>query len=161
MVKSILRINVYNFVYKSDHYLSGKELQRILNSFYSQFRRESVQPASEWKEYYPHKLYESQSTPIDGVNIRWHMFVIWMQLATVRTKKINKFWEHLYFLHDINILATDFTRCHFVIDVGFSFISQLIFFLWTELDRKTRWSSTSVSQSVCSPGRLINRMSEV
>ena len=26
-------INVYNSVYKSDHYLSGKELERILNSF--------------------------------------------------------------------------------------------------------------------------------
>ena len=66
MVKSIFGINVYNFVYKSDHYLSGKELQRILNSFYSQFWRESVQPAAclevkrklssqtLWKPVYPH-----------------------------------------------------------------------------------------------------------
>ena len=37
------------FVYKSDHYLSGKELHRILNSFYSQFWRETVQRESERK----------------------------------------------------------------------------------------------------------------
>ena len=53
-------------MYKSDHYLSGKELQRILNSFYSQFCRESVQPAAwlemkrklfsqtVWEPVYPH-----------------------------------------------------------------------------------------------------------
>ena len=46
------------FVYKSDHNLSGKELHRILNSFYSQFWRETVQQESE------RKVLPTQSTGI-------------------------------------------------------------------------------------------------
>ena len=82
------------FVYKSDHNLSGKELHRILNSFYSQFWRETVQQGSEKEIIMKTPVVQPGTVKIHSVE-RWceDMKVSHVRYltATGGTKKINKF----------------------------------------------------------------------
>ena len=141
-------------MYKSDHYLSGKELPRILNSFYSQFYRESVQPAA-WLEM-KRKLF-SQTVwepvyPHGWCQYKVAAYVRYLNATGNCRKKENKqvlrtfifltSYKHISFrFHEMS--HGDWLKI---------FLSENLSFIWIILMKrikycKTSWRSISVSQS--------------